>query len=102
MVAVVNGLDEALELAHGAAVDHQHEGHPHRVLHAGQAVVQLAGRLDLVGHSWGTMTLRTHVRGVLRTLCILLLVQLSTTVLNATATHKLKGQGVRRLHSGLI
>lgn len=51
MIAVVDGLDEALQLAHGAAVDHQHEGHPHRVLHARQAVVQLAGRLDLVGDS---------------------------------------------------
>lgn len=51
VVAVVNGLDKALELPHGAAVDHQHEGHTHRVLHAGQAVVQLTGRLDLVGDS---------------------------------------------------
>lgn len=48
MVTVVYGFHEALELPYSSAVDHQNESHPHRVLHLGQAVVQLANSLDWI------------------------------------------------------
>lgn len=48
VVTVVNGFHEALELPYSSAVDHQNERHPDRVLHLGQAVVQLANGLDRI------------------------------------------------------
>lgn len=48
VVTVINGFDEALELPYSTAVDHQNESHSDRVLHFGQAVVQLTNSLDLI------------------------------------------------------
>lgn len=48
MVLVINGFNEAFELAYSAAVDHQDESHSDGILHIGQAVVELANSLDLV------------------------------------------------------
>lgn len=39
MVFVINGFEEPLQLPHGSTVDHQHERHPHRVLHFRQIAV---------------------------------------------------------------
>lgn len=52
VVTVVDGFNEAFELAHSAAVDHQNESHSDGVLHVGQAVVELAHRLHLAGKTW--------------------------------------------------
>lgn len=49
VVSVVYGFDEAFELPDGPAVDHQDEGHPDRVLHLGQVIVQLISCLDRAG-----------------------------------------------------
>lgn len=48
VVAVINGFNEAFELAYSAAVDHQDESHSDRILHIGQVVVELANSVDLV------------------------------------------------------
>lgn len=48
VVTVINGFDEAFELAHSAAVDHQNESHSDWVLYTGQAVVELSDSLDLI------------------------------------------------------
>lgn len=45
MVTVIYGFDETLELPYGTAMDHENESHSDRVLHIGQAVVQLANSL---------------------------------------------------------
>lgn len=47
VVTVINGFNEASELAYGAAVDHQNESHSDGVLHIGQAVVEVTNSLDL-------------------------------------------------------
>lgn len=48
MVTVIYGFDETLELPYGTAMDHENESHSDRVLHIGQAVVQLANSLNWV------------------------------------------------------
>lgn len=60
MLTVINGFNEALELAYGAAVDHEDESHSDGVLHTGQAVVQLANRLDLARQTWDKHTKQTR------------------------------------------
>lgn len=56
MVTVINGFDEALELPYSTSVDHQNESHSDRVLHFGQAVVQLTNSLDLIRDTWPKKT----------------------------------------------
>lgn len=48
VITVVNGFDEALQLPYGTTMDHKNKSDPHRVLHVGQAVVQLTYGLDRV------------------------------------------------------
>lgn len=60
MVTVVYGFDEPLELPHSSAVDHQDESHSDRVLHFGQAVVQLAEGLRLIRYGWTESKNETH------------------------------------------
>lgn len=47
VVTVIDGFNEAFELAYSAAVDHENESHSDGVLHIGQAVVELTHSLDL-------------------------------------------------------
>lgn len=56
VVTVIYGFDEALELPYSSAVDHQNESHSDRVLHFGQAVVQLANGLHLIRYTWPKRT----------------------------------------------
>lgn len=56
MVTMINSFDEAPELPYSAAVDHQNESHSDRVLHFGQAVVQVTNSLDLIGDTWPKKT----------------------------------------------
>lgn len=48
VVTVVYGFHEALELPYSSTVDHQNKSHPDRVVHLGQAVVQLTHSLDRI------------------------------------------------------
>lgn len=48
VVTVIYSFDETLELPYCMPMDHQDKSHPDRVLHIGQAVVQLNNRLDLI------------------------------------------------------